>query len=529
MAPGPELGPPVGYVSDERFVAVGGASLEFNDDTSVRILTSSASGAVYGDLPDGRYRVTIARDGYGSKRSTVNLVAGHPHQFRLLSERVCGYVWPKWVRAGEAGSARVHSPEAYRLSWSRLGAEQEPLGVLTWIDEHGPRATVQVTPDGDYTQPGLDWAEHASIPAPERSGLYCLHVEAESGVHFSMPWVVAPAAPSSEIAVLASTNTWNAYNNFGGRSNYINVAALPATPTVHARTDLVRYTGDFESEYSLTPNGGFAPLSFKRPEAGNQIGLTEQPTDPIRGRMTCALAAAEWRLLSWLERNDYAYDYYAEAHLDDGTLNLDDYRVLILSTHPEYWSRAMYEALRAWTFERGGRLMYLGGNGVDGEVEFNGDALVFNNHAPPDGDGFESRMHRSYASTSALLGQVYTDAGAMTAAPYAVVEPDHWVFAGTGLRVGELFGLRNQSERVPGGASGHETDKRTKHTPPSAVLLAKGCNVDDGGAEVILFPTASGGEVFSVGSITWTTSILVDDGVAAVTRNVLDKFLASES
>ena len=44
-------------------------------------------------------------------------------------------------------------------------------------------------------------------------------------------------------------------------------------------------------------------------------------------------------------------------------LDLTKYRVLILSTHPEYWTRQMYDRVKHWVFEEGGRLMYLGGNG----------------------------------------------------------------------------------------------------------------------------------------------------------------------
>jgi hypothetical protein len=515
----------LGYVSDERYVAVSGAVLEFDDGAQVTVLSSAPSGAIYGDLPPGRYQVTLARDGYGAKRSTVELVADRPHHFRLLSERTVGYVWPKWVRAGESGSVRVHSPEPYRLSLARQGADAESLGVIGWFDEHGPRATVQITPDSDYTRTGLDWTEHTQVVAPDRSGLYYFHVETESGVHFSFPWVVAPAEPAGGVAVLASTNTWNAYNNFGGRSNYINAHELPAKPTVFARSDLARYMDGTLSERDA-PDEAYAPLSFKRPEPLNQIGLHERPTDPIRGRQPCHLAAAEWRLLSWLEREGYAPDLYAEAQLHDGTLALDRYRILIISTHPEYWSREMYAAVRAWVFERGGKLMYLGGNGLDCEVEFvEADALVFRTQDPPQGGPFESRLHRTYAATSALLGVVFTQAGVMTAAPYAVVAPDHWAFAGTDLGAGDLFGTASLHERIPGGASGHETDKRTASTPPGTALLAKGCNIDEGGAEMVHFSTPSGGEVFSAGSITWTASVLVDPGVVAVTRNVLDRFL----
>ena len=39
--------------------------------------------------------------------------------------------------------------------------------------------------------------------------------------------------------------------------------------------------------------------------------------------------------------------------LDDGTLVLDDYKVLVITTHPEYWTRKMFFAVREWVQERG--------------------------------------------------------------------------------------------------------------------------------------------------------------------------------
>jgi hypothetical protein len=33
----------------------------------------------------------------------------------------------------------------------------------------------------------------------------------------------------------------------------------------------------------------------------------------------------------------------------------------------------------------------------------------------------------------------------MTAAPYKVVEPEHWVFAGTGLEDGSIFGAASST------------------------------------------------------------------------------------
>jgi hypothetical protein len=59
-------------------------------------------------------------------------------------------------------------------------------------------------------------------------------------------------------------------------------------------------------------------------------------------------------------------------------------------------------------------------------------------------------------------------------------------------------------------------------------LVAKGINANEGGAEIVSFNTPSGGEVFSVGSITWPASILVDDSVSRITANVLDRFAAGQ-
>jgi hypothetical protein len=56
-------------------------------------------------------------------------------------------------------------------------------------------------------------------------------------------------------------------------------------------------------------------------------------------------------------------------------------------------------------------------------------------------------------------------------------------------------------------------------------LLAKGLNPEEGGADMVTFDTDSGGAVFSVGSITWPASLLVDPAISTITNNVLRKFM----
>ena len=531
---------PIAYVSDENYLALAEVAAEFElKDSGARFfLRSSPRGAFYGDMPSGRYRVTLAKDGYGSKWVECDLNSSKPYQFRLLSDSLLGFMWPKWTRAGDRSEIRAHSPEQYQLTLWRYGLKKEFIRKLSWFDEHGPRTTVQITPDGDYSQTGVQWncngylSPHIQqfVTAPEKSGLYYLWARTPSGKTFSFPWVVAPSAPRAKCAVLACTNNWNAYNNFGGRSNYINPGCLPASPTVNARQDLARYT-DASGPWSIS-DSDFNPLAFERPEPGNHI-FDNPPwsdssiTDPIQGRIQCGQAPGEWRLLGWLEREGFEYDYYSEAQLHDGALPLDAYRVLILSVHPEYWTRAMYRKVNAWIHDRGGRLIYLGGNGLNCEVvleeNFSMRCLSHDDTHLPD-SRHESRMHRTYMPEAELLGVAFTGPGVMTAAPYRVLSAEHWVFDGTGLSNGDLFGKESLHERVPGGASGHETDKITAKSPSHLKHLAKGVNPDNGGADMVYFEMGKG-RVFSVGSITWVSSLFPDAHISRITRNVIERFL----
>jgi hypothetical protein len=528
----------IGYVSDHRYLALADVCIEFQDAAGRSWETRSrASGAIHADLPNGHYRVILQKMGYGAKFSEVTIPSPQGVQFRLLSDDLLGYAWPKWLRSGESSEFRVHSVEPFKCELWRYGWKPQLVKDLGWHDEHGPRAMMQVTPDGDYTQSGIRWnsvgyvspvhRQHAT--APEASGLYYFRVSTGSGSQFSFPWIVAPAQPRYPMAVLASNLTWNAYNSFGGRSNYIHADRLPPTPTVNSRSELSRYR---DAEHGTWGFDHYLPLSFDRPEPFNHIAFNESIEDPIEGRQACHLAPAEWRLVGWLEREGLDYDYYAESQLDDGTLDLDAYRVLAIAVHPEYWTRRMYHKVKDWVFQRGGRLIYLGGNGLNCEVEIDacGNMVCQNNSIrslEPEGmNDHESRFHMRCESEANLLGVVFTTAGIMTGAPYRVIDADHWSLEGTGLKQGDLLGQKNLHRRCPGGASGHETDKRSRSSPSHAHLVAKGLNIDSGGAEIVCFETPGGGAVYSVGSISYCASLPVDEHVSRVTRNVILRFLS---
>ena len=62
-----------------------------------------------------------------------------------------------------------------------------------------------------------------------------------------------------------------------------------------------------------------------------------------------------------------------DEDLHDGGMG-PPYRVVMTGTHPEYYSTAMLDGLRAFTHQ-GGRLMYMGGNGFYWRIAFHQDKL----------------------------------------------------------------------------------------------------------------------------------------------------------
>lgn len=191
----------------------------------------------------------------------------------------------------------------------------------------------------------------------------------------------------------------------------------------------------------------------------------------------------------------------------------------------------MYEKLKKWV-EQGGRLLYLGGNGINCSVELVGDSMIVFDmdlsdwlpHRAYSGEGalIPSRFGLRHETESNLLGVVMSFAGMGTGAPYKVIEPTHPIFAGTGLQAGELFGFETLAVRCPGGASGHETDKMDSASPAGTKLIAQGTNGPGAGADLVSYSNERGGLVISVGSINWGAGLPIDATLSKITRNMFE-------
>jgi hypothetical protein len=80
---------------------------------------------------------------------------------------------------------------------------------------------------------------------------------------------------------------------------------------------------------------------------------------------------ADTHITDWLENLDVDYDIVTDEDLHkEGEALLSQYQTVMTATHPEYYSKEMWDAIHSYT-RNGGRLMYLGGNGFYWRIAFN--------------------------------------------------------------------------------------------------------------------------------------------------------------
>ena len=307
----------IGYVSDERYVALADVAVEFTNEQGESWETRSrAGGSIHCDLPPGDYTVTLAKPGFGSKRVRMTPQAWEPHQIRLRSDTLGGCAWPECVRSGEECEFRVHSVEPYKIELWRYGWQKEFIQGLGWHDEHGPRAVMQSSPNGDYTQVGVQWNKVGYLSRiiskksrRARSGLYIFMLRQHPArLHVSLGG--RAAKPTAPIAVLASNITWNAYQ-FRRPQHYISADETPTTPTINSRQELKRYTDANHQTWGATPTLRY-PLSGRSRSiisiraSASRIRLRAEPpiiSRPRNGACSVGSNAKVLRMISTAKRS----------------------------------------------------------------------------------------------------------------------------------------------------------------------------------------------------------------------------------
>jgi N,N-dimethylformamidase len=421
--------------------------------------------------------------------------------------------------------------------------------------------------EDDLTDAG--WRTTATIALPQTltSGVYAAKLGTADGDRY-LPFFVAPAkgAKRNRIAVLLPTFTYLAYANEHVREGvpeYEDIQTWPSRQdleiSVHRDFGLSLYDRHVDGTgvcYSsvLRPVLNFDP-SYRFWLFGGPVHLGE-----------------DLYLLDWLERLGHRYDIVTD-HLvhAEGPASLDGYSVVLTGSHPEYSSSQLLDALQAHV-ERGGRLMYLGGNGFYWvtSVDPAEPHIIEIRRGTAGSRVWESAPGEGYHSTTGepggiwryrgrppnrLFGVGFAAQGADAKAPgYRRVLPaeltGQWGFAFDGIAPEEIIG---EAGLLLGGAAGNEIDRAdaARGTPAETIVLATSTGHSDayqltledmllnspgqGGSQqplvrsdITITPYASGGCVFSVGAITWLGALAYngyDNSAARLTRNVLERFL----
>jgi N,N-dimethylformamidase len=430
------------------------------------------------------------------------------------------------------------------------------------------------------------WASDFSFTAPAdmKSGIYAAHLvidgpegEAEDGTGEDyIPFFVrSPRGPAGrkgrpKLAFLAPTAAYMAYANHQEHLHAEPAEMVIGRLLVFQPTDLfwhehVEYGA---SLYDLHSDGSgvcyssrLRPILNMRPKYSSWVGGSGSGLWQFN---------ADTHLTDWLEHGGFAFDVITDEDLhDEGFDALAAYRVVVTGTHPEYYSTAMWDAMKAW-LDRGGRLVYVAANGWYWRIAYHPTlpGLIEVRRAEDGIRTWEAHSGEYYHSFSGEYGGLWRRLGrppnvicgvgftaqGFDVSSYYVRRKDSFdpraafIFEGIGPdeRIGD-FGL------VGGGAAGLELDRVefSLGSPPNTLLLASseghtdlvalvneeftvvppnlsGSQHPNVRADLAFFETAAGGAVFSTGSIAWCGSLShngYDNNVARIMQNVIHRFL----
>jgi hypothetical protein len=464
---------------------------------------SGGNGVIYAITPDGSMRFYLEQARDGTARWSYGpdpISSGWLMTVKPLSV-LEGYCTPLSVRPGEAIEFKVSGTCGYEVTYIRLKQQDDGSVGVPMAKTFGMDATTQSIPQEPWKK-GCAWKTSFAldVPADWPSGIYAARCANSYGAAFYIVFIVRPGTNArGDFVVLANTNTWNAYNRWGGRSKYSDPPA--------------------------------ALLSFERPNPA---------TTPRDDGGLNHLTRAELWVLNWLEDSGYNVDVCCDYDFHRGIDDMESYKALILSTHPEYWTLGMLDNLEDY-LDDGGNLVYMAGNGIFEKVVYAdaGKSLILF----PEGGSRENSFFRNLQPPRperAILGVAYRGDNYLTFAPLQVLRADHRFFAGTGLGYGDLIGVNGING---GGASGWEMDTSIpgiapddeivaafgasdRGSPPANLqLLARGTNPCYG-ADVTYYETPAGGFVFAAGSLTFGGSLVVDSHLQQIVHNVLYECLS---
>lgn len=364
---------------------------------------------------------------------------------------ISGYCWPQSVEAGEPVDLHLStSAGTVTVEFARIGQARQV--VFRADDLHVGDHPV---PD-DASANGCGWPVALSVEVDDTwaSGYYevLLTSEAEGRTATDRAFVVVRPAATSDRSILLvlGTNTWHAYNDFGGFN---------------------LYNGGTQVSLRRPMAAGYL---HKPPGLGRRVSSVHPPDPQIAAhigyltinRLSQWAGSAGWPnwehpFVAWAEAAGYEIDMATNADLDAYPELLDRYSLMLSVGHDEYWSGPERDAVEAF-IARGGNVAFLSGNTSFWQVRFEdvrrrmvGFKQRFANDPVFDtervgqltsiwSDHLIGRPENEMTGVSFARGG-YARIGRRVpngSGGYTIHRPNHWLFEGTGLEYGDLLGAR---------------------------------------------------------------------------------------
>jgi hypothetical protein len=378
-----------------------------------------------------------------------------------------GYTDASSYAPGETVTLFVSSPIAdVKCSVARIGADE-----IRVHEQSGIHAGHHDIPAHAYRD-GCGWPETFSFTVGKdwSSGYYKLQLRAGEllGEHFFVVRSASPGANSRHALVLA-TNTYQAYNSWGGRNLYGSDASLIDSPDQLVNRGTPSTTVAWDRPYSRCLVS--SPVAI-RPACPTRRGMGEVPGLPEGAEAFLLGEASIWdipagfvnkwehQFVTWAERAGIALDYLVQSDLDANPNALDGYSSILSVGHDEYWSWEERDVVETFV-DAGGSAIFLSANTCYWQVRFERErrAMVgYKFTAPSDdpvlGSDQQNRLTSMWSDPlidrpeTQMTGVTFSRAGyaregyavSRGTGGYTIYRPNHWSLAGTDLFYGDVIG-----------------------------------------------------------------------------------------
>ena len=522
----------------------------------------------------------------------------YSHHDRLKIE---GYAWPLSVEPGESVSLHISTnARTFSCTVARVGNSRE----VVWKKESVP-GRLHAVPSNAASH-GCDWPACLRLRVPEdwKSGYYHVTLSGSDGSGFvavgEIFFVVRAGKIRSRRLLVLSTNTYNAYNTWGGASFYHGPEGPGRRLSFHRPlANFQRAEGLYklgipvgtEDAISMLDKGIVSevlaseaakcgvPLSQQASVTVERPGVKWKIID-IFGVGGCYQVkredqminfynrSAAWlsgwhtwerHFVSWAELNGYDLDYATSLDLEFRPEILQHYRLVLSVGHDEYWSSPMRDNLETF-ISAGGNAVFLSGNVAYWQVrsEDEGTAIVCwkndykNDPVYRTGERallstlwchrLISRPENQLTGVSFAFGGYHRFFDQYHDAPHAyrVHKPDHWIFEGTGMKMGDS---------IPG-LVGWEFHGDPDMDREGLKILGQGTVWSNGTKPGLwastIFPGPRGNFVFNASTIFWAQGLESPPGhilpwshysrplgpdhrIQRITRNLVEKAIAPRS